>query len=250
MPAPIKGQCYLTAHEIGHNYFPFYVMTNESFYAFMDEGLVSFIPRLVEGILLEDPHPMKNIVQGYAAQAANMRQVPLMVPSDMISDYAAYRVHSYTRPANAFFILQQMLGADLFKEAMLEYIQRWKKKHPTPYDFFNTIEDVTGKELEWFWEPWFFDFGYPDLAIDQVEHTDDQLTIAIKKKGALPVPVKLKIRFSDGTSETIDHSAAVWSDEDRFVVSLKTKRRLLVLPSRDEYPDSRPEDNVHAQQKE
>jgi len=234
-----KGTVYLTAHEIGHTYFPFHVMTNESFYAFMDEGLVSFIPRLVEGILLEDPHPMKNIVQDYAAQAATMRQVPLMVPSDMISDYAAYRVHSYTRPANAFFILQQMLGADLFKEAMLEYIQRWKKKHPTPYDFFNTIEDVTGKELEWFWEPWFFDFGYPDLAIGQVEHTDDQLTIAIKKKGALPVP------------ETIDHSAAVWSDEDRFVVTLKTEREVsLVLLGGINIPDSRPEDNVHAQQKE
>ncbi len=241
-----EGTVYLTAHEIGHTYFPFHVMTNESFYAFMDEGLVSFIPRLVNGILLEDDNPLRDVVQSYAAQAATFRQVPLMVPSDMISDYSAYRVHAYTRPANAFFVLQQMLGEELFKDVILEYIQRWKKKHPTPYDFFNTVEDVTGKDLTWFWNSWFFEKGYPDLAIQRLKKGKKSYELVIEKRGSLPVPVRLRIRYEDGSEETVERSAEIWKNRDQFIYTMPENKTVsFVYLGGMNIPDSFPENNIY-----
>jgi len=221
-------------------------MTNESFYAFMDEGLVSFIPRLVNGILLENENPMRGIVQSYAAQATTFRQVPLMVPSDMISDYAAYRVHAYTRPANAFFVLQQMLGEELFKEVIFEYIQRWKKKHPTPYDFFNTVEDVAEMDLTWFWNPWFFEKGYPDLAIERIQKENNRQELVVEKRGSLPVPVRLKIRFKDGSEETVKRSAEIWKKSNRFVYQLPENKTIsFIYLGGMNIPDSYPENNFY-----
>lgn len=241
-----KGTVHLTAHEIGHTYFPFHVMTNEKYYAFMDEGLVSFLPRLVEGIILDDPNPMTGIMQGYAQSAPTMRQVPLMVPSDMISDYGAYRTHAYTRPANAFYMLQQELGEELFKEAMLEYIQRWRKKHPTPYDFFNTMEDVSGKELDWFWKPWFFDLGYPDLAITEVNEDKSGHRVTVMNKGTMPVPVRLYVKYDDGSSETIHKKAEVWKEQSALEIMLDTKAKISLISLGGMYvPDSYPGDNLY-----
>lgn len=242
-----EGTVHLTAHEIGHTYFPFHVMTNESFYAFMDEGLVSFIPRIVNGIMLDDNSPMRGIVQSYAAQASTFRQVPLMVPSDMISDYSAYRVHAYTRPANAFFVLQQMLGEERFREVIFEYIQRWKKKHPTPYDFFNTVEDVTGKDLAWFWNPWFFEKGYPDLAIRKVKKGKKSYEVHIEKRGSLPVPLQLKIRYEDGTEETIERSAEIWKNSDIFSHQTPENNTIsFIYLGGMNIPDSYPENNLYS----
>lgn len=246
-----EGTVHLTAHEIGHTYFPFHVMTNESFYAFMDEGLVSFIPRIVNGIMLDDNSPMRGIVQSYAAQASTFRQVPLMVPSDMISDYAAYRVHAYTRPANAFFVLQQMLGEERFKEVIFEYIQRWKKKHPTPYDFFNTVEDVTGKDLTWFWNPWFFEKGYPDLAIQRIKKGKKSYEVLIEKRGNLPVPVRLKIRYEDGTEETIERSAEIWKESDVFNYQIPENKTIsFIYLGGMNIPDSYPGNNLFTKDSE
>ncbi|MGM0565363.1 MAG: M1 family metallopeptidase [Bacteroidota bacterium] len=246
-----EGTVHLTAHEIGHTYFPFHVMTNESFYAFMDEGLVSFIPRIVNGIMLDDNSPMRGIVQSYAAQASTFRQVPLMVPSDMISDYSAYRVHAYTRPANAFFVLQQMLGEERFKEVIFEYIQRWKKKHPTPYDFFNTVEDFTGKDLSWFWNPWFFEKGYPDLAIRKVKKGKKSYEVLIEKRGNLPVPLQLKIRYEDGTEETIERSAEIWKESDVFNYQIPENKTIsFIYLGGMNIPDSYPGNNLFTKDSE
>ncbi|HKK09625.1 MAG TPA: M1 family metallopeptidase [Bacteroidales bacterium] len=243
-----RGTVYLTAHEIGHTYFPFHVMTNEKYYAFMDEGLVSFLPRLAEGIILDDPNPMTEVMQGYAQTAPTMRQVPLMIPSDMISDYGAYRTHAYTRPANAFYMLQQELGEELFKEAMLEYIQRWRKKHPTPYDFFNTMEDVSGKEFDWFWKPWFFELGYPDLAIAEVRDDKSGRLVMLLNKGTMPVPVRLYVKYEDGSSETIRKKAEVWKEQSALVIRLDTKKKISFISLGGMYvPDSYPGDNFYGE---
>jgi len=242
----LQGTVHLTAHEIGHNYFPFYVMTNESYYAFMDEGLVSFLPREVERSLIENYNPFAGIIQGYAHQSASARQVPLMVKSYMISDYSAYRVHAYTRPANAFYFLRDMLGKEVFSEAIKAYIQRWAKKHPTPYDFFNTIEDIAGRELDWYWGPWFFDLGYPDLAIGEIKEENGNKVLEVKRKGAFPVPVDITIGFSDGQEWTKRVSAEIWKDSKReYEVSIPGDRKIdYILLGGMMVPDAFPENNI------
>jgi len=207
-----QGTVHLTAHEIGHNYFPFTVMTNESYYAFMDEGLISFLPRDIERELVEDFDPFRGLIQSFEGSAGNMKEVPLMVKSYMISDYSSYRLHSYVRPATAFYFLRDMLGEEKFHKAMKTFIMRWKKKKPTPYDLFFTFEDVLDKDLSWYWKPWFFEFGYPDLALSEVTKEGNVHKIKVRKKGNLPVPISLTIEYEDGSEEQIYKDAFVWKE--------------------------------------
>jgi len=239
-----QGTVHLTAHEIGHNYFPFYVMTNESYYAFMDEGLVSFLPRMVEKQMIKDFNPFEDLIRGYASNAGTGKEVPLMVKSYMISDYEAYRLHAYQRPATAFYLLRDLVGPDHFHKALKAYIQRWARKHPTPYDFFYTFEDVLDRDLSWFWEPWFFDFGYPDLAVKGIENGAEGQVLTIKKKGNLPVPLYLKITFQDGTTRVVERSAEIWKDKQEHAVQLSGQKKVEKIElGRPTIPDAYPENN-------
>jgi aminopeptidase N len=120
------------------------------------------------------------------------------------------RSASYGRPAIAYTILQDMLGKEKFREVLQEYMDRWHGKHPSPYDFFFTFNDVYGENLNWFWKPWFFERGYPDLAINKIRTKDDGVEIEIQNSGSLPVPLALTVTFSDGHEQKIYKTAAIW----------------------------------------
>ena len=238
---------HLTAHEIGHNYFPFTVMTNESYYAFMDEGLISFLPRETEEELVDEFDPYMGILQGFEKSAGNMKEVPLMVKSYTISDYAAYRLHAYVRPANAFYFLRDMIGEKQFHEAMKEFIQRWMWKKPTPYDLFFTFEDVLDKNLSWYWKPWFFEFGAPDLALGEIISKNGSHQIEILKKGNLPVPALLTIQYADGTEERVRKTAAIWNeDKEKHVVVITNNKSIKsVSLGSNKIPDIQQENNFY-----
>ena len=161
----------LVFHEISHNYFPFMMGTNERKYAFMDEGWAAFLPTEV----VEKYEPESNYraerIKDYAKAAGTERDLPLVTPSYSVKTDA--RLTFYNRPAVAYYELMELLGKDLFKKSMLEFINRWEGKHPIPQDFFYTINDVAGENLNWFWKPWFFEFGYPDLSVTNVEVNED-----------------------------------------------------------------------------
>lgn len=205
---------YLTAHEIGHSYFPFYVGTNEAYYAFMDEGLISFLPRDVERTMLNQQDPMKPVREGFQSSSGRMNQMPLMVRSYAISHYPTYRLHAYTRSASAFSILRDYLGSEAFHRALEKYIRHWAYKHPTPYDFFNIMEQEAGEDLDWYWRSWFFGLNYPDVAI---QHADDELVIT--NPGGLPLPVELVITAGD-KEHTLSFDASVWQEQQEIRIPL------------------------------
>jgi hypothetical protein len=242
-----EGTVHLTAHEIGHNYFPFYVMTNESYYAFMDEGLITFLPRLAEKKIVEDHEPFSDLIAQYESHAGTMREIPLMIKSYMISDYYAYRIHAYQRPATAFYLLREYLGGEAFHKALKEYIERWAKKHPTPYDFFFTFEDVLNQDLSWFWEPWFFELGYPDLAVSNVTQEDGLTTVIVRKKGQLPVPVHLEVAFTNGEKEVYNRPMDVWKNgKEEIQFELKEKESIdIIRLGNERIPDIRDENNMY-----
>jgi len=100
------------------------------------------------------------------------------------------------------------LGEEIFDRGLQEFTHRWKQKHPAPFDFFNTFNEVAGEDLAWFWEPWFFELGYADLGIDVSKSGD----VTIKNKGGFPVPIHLKATFKDGTTRLYDEPASVWKE--------------------------------------
>jgi hypothetical protein len=203
----------LTVHESAHTYFPFMMGINEQYYAWMDEGWANFTDHFV-GDSIE--HKSSRI-GGWGF--GNDWEVPPMVPSRSL-DGASYGFASYTRPQLAYTQLLDMLGYETFHRCMTTYIDRWKGKHPGPYDFFNTFNDASGQNLNWFWKPWFFEFGYPDLGIQSVARQNDgnaDWVVFVEKKGVIPVPIHLEVEYSDGSKETVHQSAAAWSSGKALV---------------------------------
>jgi aminopeptidase N len=119
---------------------------------------------------------------------------------------------SYSRAGVAFYVLKDILGAELFQKTLKSFINRWAGKHPTAYDFIFTFEDISDQDLGWFWQPWFFDFGYPYLTIQSPSREAGELKVVIEKLGSFPAPVKLVVSFNDGTFEEFNKSAGIWAD--------------------------------------
>jgi hypothetical protein len=200
----------LTAHEVAHTYFPFMMGINEQEYAWMDEGWANFFDSFIADSLTGSN---SSNLRGFGRVAGTDFEVPPMVRSSFLSG-SAYGIASYSRPQAAYTTLLDMLGYETFHKCMVEYMDRWKGKHPTPYDFFYTWNDVSGQNLDWYWEPWFFDWAYPDLGINGVVANEAKNTqdILIDRNGKLPIAIHLELEYSDGSKETIHRTAAVWKD--------------------------------------
>lgn len=232
----------LTYHEVFHNYFPFALGTNERKYAFMDEGWAHYFPTGFLAQVAPEYVYLQNSVRSYAAFAGSENELPPMIPTYILNDYASQRMTAYQRPAIAYHLLREELGDAVFGSALREYFQRWQGKHPMPYDFFATFDRVSGQSLEWFWRPWFFEHGRPDLA---VEPPDNGNIIRIRRLGVMPVPVHLQIDFTDGTSTMIEQKASVWKDGMRDLeIEVPAQKTIEKLELGNEWiPDSNPANN-------
>jgi hypothetical protein len=236
------GTLYLTAHEFGHSYFPFASGFDEQKFAWMDEGLISYFPRhfVHEYSHEDDPKYLQALVGQYAAHAGSFDDVPLIVPSENTGRYG-YRFHAYTRSGTAFYVLEQELGTELFFAALREFYKRWKGKHPKSFDFFFTFNQVAGQDLAWFWKPWFYDFGVPDIALKEIK--DGQLII--ENKGQLPVPVRLKIITGNGDEKELFIKAESWKNNNRRIeIRLPEGRIKTIISDTEHIPDANPDDNI------
>jgi len=205
----------LTDHEIFHTMFPFYMGTNETKYAWMDEGWATIGEWVISSII--DPKVTDTFaIDGYQANAGTENDPPIMTLSTLL-DGRAYETNSYPKPGLGYLYVRDMLGDSLFTKALHHYIATWHGKHPMPYDFFNCMNAGSGVNLNWFWKRWFFDNGVPDQAIDKVTHADTKYTVVIKNIGTKPVPVDLTVYYRDGTTKLLHKSVACWQEGNRTV---------------------------------
>jgi hypothetical protein len=163
------GMLGVICHEIGHNYFPMIVNSDERQWTWMDEGLNSFLEFLAEKSF--DPNfplrrgPAKNIVPYMSGDQKGLE--PIMTNSESIRQFGN---NAYGKPATALNILREtIMGHDLFDYAFKTFANRWKFKHPTPEDFFRTMEDASAVDLDWFWRGWFYSTDYNDIGIKEVK---------------------------------------------------------------------------------
>lgn len=237
---------HTTVHEAAHSYFPFGMGINERKYAWMDEGWTQMLSEYIQYELDKSIDFRARNVKRYLDYSGEFDEVPMMFPSFLIRG-EMYGNHAYFRPANAYNILKDFMGDVLFKKSLQEFMKRWRGKHPTPYDFFFTFEDVSGDDYTWFWQPWFFSSGYPDLAIDSVSVKDDILKIQITKEGLLPIPVALTVVFKDGSVKRAYRSAAVWKtpDEDDLWIEMETDKKPAMIELGSQYiPDADTTNNI------
>jgi len=166
-----------------------------------------------------------------------------MVPTFQHNSWTSGRIAAYTRPALAYHFLRDALGDEIFKKALHEYMNSWHGKHPGPYDFFNIFESVTGEDLSWFFQPWFFEFGYPDLSIEGIKQNNE---VIIEKIGTHPVTVVVTYFTEDNFSDTITLPTSVWkTKQNKIKVDLPDDIVLTkVVLGNDNIPDVNKENNV------
>jgi len=216
-PKTESGNAGLIFHEIAHSYFPFYMGTNERRAAWMDEGWASFFPRaIIDKYDTTDNYQQRRVIS-YEKLAGKILDMPMILPSYMMT-HGESRNNFYNRPSVAYEELRLLLGDEMFHKALREYMNRWHEKHPIAYDFFFTVDNVVGEDLSWFWKPWFFEFGYPDLAIKNVKLSNSDITIKVSKVGNIPSRIKLTIFYEDGKSELINKNASVWKGNNVVII--------------------------------
>lgn len=163
-----RGMIGVITHEVGHNFFPMIVNSDERQWTWMDEGLNSFVETLAE--LDYDPNYItgnlpKDIVPYMGGDQSNIS--PIMSQGDYVHQFGP---NAYTKPAAALYMLRQtIMGPELFDYAFRTYSQRWMFKHPTPADFFRSMEDASAMDLDWFWRGWFYTTDFTDIGVKGVK---------------------------------------------------------------------------------
>ncbi len=160
------GLISVVIHEVGHNFFPMIVNSDERQWTWMDEGLNTFLQYLAEQEWEKDYPSRRGEPENIVPYMRGGNQRPIMTGSEEILQFGP---NGYSKPATALNILREtILGRELFDFAFREYARRWKFKRPTPSDFFRTMEDASGVDLDWFWRGWFYSTEHVDIAIDGV----------------------------------------------------------------------------------
>lgn len=205
----------VTYHEISHMWVPMIVGTNEKRYAWLDEGTTTFNTSegTTEFFGENRWDPSANVFYRYAGNnidAPSMRHADLYPPDGPARGYA-----SYIKPGTMLHALRGILGDETFFEAYRAYVERWAYKHPAPIDFFNTFEDISGRELDWFWRGAFYEKWAMDHAIQDVDTSGEQPVVTVEDRDNLVMPVMLRATYADG--ETVDRRADVsaWMSGER-----------------------------------
>ena len=181
-----KGMIGVIVHEVGHNFFPMIVNSDERQWTWMDEGLNSFVEILAE--LKYDPklfaiNPAKDITRYMGGDQSNIS--PIMSQGDYVRQFGP---NAYSKPAAGLYMLRQtIMGPKLFDYAFRTYAKRWMFKHPTPADFFRSMEDASSMDLDWFWRGWFYTTDVTDIGIKKVKplyisDKPDERTAKLKEK--------------------------------------------------------------------
>jgi len=212
---------YANSHEIAHAYFPFYVGTNETKNGWIDEGLTVYFPEKMQ----TDLEPTLNIkvhnTKSYAAYSG-MEDEPALITPTFYLDPKVYFYLNYAKTEQALRMLEIELGSETFRKCLLQFMERWKFKHPTPYDYFNTFNDVSGRNLDWFWLAWYYrQGGIPDLSIKSAKIKNDRINIIVENKGTLPMPVIISLYDNDKLVSTIFRPAILWKDCNEIQISAK-----------------------------
>ncbi len=223
------GLVSVIIHEVGHNYFPMIVNSDERQWTWMDEGLNSFLQNLAEEEWEKDYPTRRAEPYQIVDYMKSAKQVPIMTNSESILQFGN---NAYGKPAIALRILREtVMGRELFDYAFREYSRRWKFKRPTPADFFRTMEDASGVDLDWFWRGWFYTTEHVDISLDNVRHfnvdsKDPEIEEAFKRakdkeKGLAPArrADRDKEKRVDRFPELLDF----YNEHDEFTVTNKQR---------------------------
>ncbi len=228
-----NGMISVIIHEVGHNYFPMIINSDERQWTWMDEGLNSFLQYLTEQEFSKQPYAVADFNGTYPSRRGPAKNIvnymkgdkqfisPIMTNSESIFQFGN---NAYGKPATALNVLRTaVMDEELFDFAFKTYAQRWMFKHPTPEDFFRTMEDASAVDLDWFWRGWFYttdnvDINVTDLTPIDVNITkEDNLPMGkfyyqanFENTGGLPMPIHIQFNYKDGSTSREIIPAEIW----------------------------------------
>ena len=230
-PADLYGTL---THEVGHNWFPMIVGSNERVHTWMDEGFNTFINTFSEA----RRYPAAGDQASQLGTEAWKGNGSILETGVVIGNTGA----QYGKTAYVLEILRRdILGPAVFDSAFRTYIRRWAFKHPTPMDFFRTMNEVSGKNLDWFWHECFLEAPRFDQAIDSVQQTvqggETHLTVTYENKARAIFPLLVHLTFSDSTTQDIAYPTEVWRTNPKtytvsYTFTNKTVRRIELDPGK------------------
>ena len=204
---------FVEEHEISHTWFPFYMGINETRYGFMDEGWATTFELLYNRSIMSkdsaDEFYKQFRVNNWIHDDNASQDIPIMTPGEDLGGRVLGN-NEYGKPSLAYLAVKDLLGDAMFRKCLHAFMDRWHGKHPLPWDFFYTFNDVSGQNLNWFWNAWFFSNSYIDLAVDNIRMGNTQQVI-ISNIGGFPVPVDLQLNFTDGSTQIIHRSPQIWA---------------------------------------
>lgn len=248
------GLISVIIHEVGHNYFPMIVNTDERQWTWMDEGINTFLQYLAEQEWEEGYPSRRGEPRDIVGYMKSLNQVPIMTNSESLLQFGP---NGYSKPATALNVLREtILGRELFDYAFKEYAQRWKFKRPMPADFFRTMEDASGIDLDWFWRGWFYSTDHVDMAVVNVrqlnidtKNPDIENDIRRKERESIPTSnsearnqelVKRTERYPDlkdfyNNFDELDVTPEDRKSYERFFQSLNDEEKDLLAHKRNFY---------------
>ncbi len=255
-----KGLWMVTNHELGHQWFPMIVGSNERRYAWMDEGFNTFIDVYASKWFNNGEFAPKRDGE-YAPKGGDPAReiVPILTNPDIESIMTRADVLNpkwrhplqYYKPALGLVLLREyILGHKRFDYAFRQYIRRWAYKHPAPKDFFRTMNNAAGENLNYFWKGWFYKKWLVDQAVTGVTYVHDNPSdgslITIKNLQKLPMPVKVKVVESNGKSGTIKLPVEIWQRGGTWTFKYDSSSRLdsVIVDPDKQLPDINPSNNV------
>ncbi len=240
-------------HEIGHNWFPMIVGSNERKYMWMDEGFNTFINQYSTEKFNNGEYA--NPKDRPAISIANMMKTekdPLMTAPEAQNEYGQY----YVKTSLGLDMLRNVvLGPDRFDYAFSQYIKHWAFKHPLPYDFFRSMNDAAGEDLNWFFKPWFFTTWKLDQAIASVKYKNEDAAegalITLVNKEKIAMPVTLKVMLVNGNTDTINLPVNIWqrSGTWTFLYPSTTPIKSIELDPDHQLPDNDRSNNIWTSEK-
>jgi len=227
------GLIGVVIHEVGHNYFPMIVNSDERQWTWMDEGLNSFVQSMAQDAWEAGFPKTRGEPRSIVDYMRSKNQVPIMTNSESLVQFGA---NAYGKPAAALTVLREtVLGRELFDYAFREYARRWKFKRPTPADFFRTMEDASGTDLDWFWRGWFYTTDAVDVSVDGITEygintRDPEVEKAWKKAQKDGEPVALSVQRDKGVPRRVDAQPELkdfYNEHDEFTVTNKDRNKSL-----------------------
>jgi hypothetical protein len=219
----------LQDHEMAHTYFPFYMGINETRYGYMDEGWATtfelFINETEVGKQQAEDNYKNSRVKRWINDPSSSEDLPIITPtSELVGGYAH---NAYGKASLSYLALKDLMGDGLFKKALHTYMDNWHGKHPIPWDYFNSMSTGAGKNLNWFFNNWFFTNDYIDLALQNVVKDKNGYLLSIQNIGGFAVPFNIELIYTDGSTQTFHQTPIVWQyDQKHISVHVKATKAI------------------------